>query len=106
MIMPVRVCEALPGIADYQDVDWLQIGGQIELPAQDIRLEVAHPYAAQAQFCGLEHHMIGQDRGINVPGLLLVKGSNPCLVVVNADDDSKRCTVQWLLHPIPFLIAG
>ena len=38
--------------------------------------------------------MIGQDRGINVPGLLLVKGPHPRFVVVGADDDSQGRTVD------------
>ena len=94
LTVPLRVSEILPGIADCQDVDRLQIGGEIELLAKNIRLEIAHPYAAQAQLRGLEHHVIGQDRGINVPGLLLVKGPHPRFVVIGADDDSQGRTVD------------
>ena len=32
------------------------------------------PYAAQAQLRGLEHHVVGQDGRVNVPGLFLVEG--------------------------------
>ena len=92
--VPLRVGEVFPGIANHQDIDRLQIGGKAELLAQNIWLEIAHPYAAQAQLRGLEHHVIGQDRGINVPGLLLVKGPHPRFVVVGADDDSQGRTVD------------
>ena len=94
LTVPLRGSKVFPGIANHQDVDRLQIGGEAELPAQNIRLEVAHPYAAQAQLRGLEHHVVGQDGGINVPGLLLVKGPHPCLVVVSADDDSQGRTID------------
>lgn len=94
LAVPFRVSKVFPGIANHQYVDRLQIGGKTELPAQNIRLEIAHPYAAQAQLRGLEHHVIGQDRGINVPGLLLVKGPHPRFVVVGADDDSQGRTVD------------
>ena len=30
--VPLRVGEVLPSIADYQDIDRLQIGGEVELP--------------------------------------------------------------------------
>ena len=58
LTVPLRVGEILPGIADCQDIDRLQIGREAELPAQNIRLEIAHPHAAQAQLRGLEHHVI------------------------------------------------
>ena len=94
LAVPFWVSKVFPGIADHQDVDRLQIGGEIELPAQNVRLEVAHPYAAQAQLRGLEHHVIGQDGGINVPGLLLVKRPHPRPVVVSADDNGQGRTVD------------
>jgi len=94
LTVPLRVGEVLPGIADYQDIDRLQIGGEAELLTQNIRLEAAYPYAAQAQLRGLEHHVIGQNRCVNVPGLLLVKGPHPRLVVVGADNDCQGRTVD------------
>ena len=33
--------------------------------------------------------MVGQDRGVNVAGLLLVKRPHPCLIVVGADDNGQ-----------------
>ena len=94
LAVPFRVSKVFPGIADHQDVDRLQIGGEIELPAQNVRLEVAHPYAAQAQLRGLEHHVVGQNGSVNIPGLLLVKGPHPRLVVVGADNDCQGRTVD------------
>ena len=38
--------------------------------------------------------MIGQNRGVNIPGLLLVKGPYPRLVVVGADNDCQGRTVD------------
>ena len=38
--------------------------------------------------------MVGQDSGVNVPGLLLVKGPHPRFAVVSADDDGQRCAVD------------
>ena len=38
--------------------------------------------------------MVGQNRGVNVPGLLLVKGPHPRFVAVGADNDSQRRTVD------------
>ena len=92
--VPLRVGEVLPSIADYQDIDRLQIGGEVELPAQNIRLEVAHPHATQTQLCGLEHHVVGQNGSVNIAGLLLVKGPHPRLVVVGADNDCQGRTVD------------
>ena len=40
------------------------------------------------------HHVIGQDSGINIPGLLLVKGPHPRLVMVSADNNSQGRTVD------------
>lgn len=94
LAVPLQVSKVFPGIADHQDVDRLQIGGEAELPAQNIRLEIAHPYAAQAQLRGLEHHVVGQDGGVNIPGLFLVKGPYPRLVVVGADNDSQGRTID------------
>ena len=92
--VPLRVGEVLPSIADYQDIDRLQIGGEVKLPAQNIRLEVAHPHATQTQLCGLEHHVVGQNGSVNIAGLLLVKGPHPRLVVVGADNDCQGRTVD------------
>lgn len=94
LIVPLRVSDILASVANSQYVDRLQIGGKVKLSAQNIRLEVAHPNAAQAQLRGLEHHMIGQNGGVNVPGLLLVEGAHPRLVVVGADDDGKGRSVN------------
>ena len=94
LTVPLRVSEILPGIADCQDVNRLQIGGEAELPAQNIQLEVAYPYAAQAQLRGLEHHVVGQNGSVNIPGLLLVKGPYPRLVVVGTDNDGQGRTVD------------
>ena len=33
--------------------------------------------------------MVGQDRGVNVAGLLLDKRPHPCLIVVGADDNGQ-----------------
>ena len=46
LAVPLRVSEVLTSVADSQNVDRLQVGGEVKLPAQNIRLEVAHPYAA------------------------------------------------------------
>ena len=94
LAVPFGVSKVFPCIANHQDIDRLQIGGEVELPAQDLRLEAAHPHAAQAQLRGLEHHVVGQNRCVNVPGLLLVKGPHPRFVVVGADDDSQGRTVD------------
>ncbi len=94
LAVPFWVSKVFPGIANHQDIDRLQIGREAELPAQNIRLEITHPYAAQPQLRGLEHHVIGQDRGINIPGLLLVKGPHPRLVMVSADNNSQGRTVD------------
>ena len=94
LAVPFGVSKVFPCIANHQDIDWLQIGREAELPAQNIRLEVAHPHAAQTQFRGLEHHVVGQNRCVNVPGLLLIKGPHPRLVVVSADNDSQGRTVD------------
>ena len=93
-VVPLRVSETLPGVANGQDIDRLQVGREVKFTAQNVRFEVAYPYAAQAQLRGLEHHMVGQDGGINVPGLFLVKGPHPCLVVIRTDDDGKGRTVD------------
>ena len=61
LAVPFWVSKVFPGIANHQDIDRLQIGRETELPAQNIRLEITHPYAAQPQLRGLEHHVIGQD---------------------------------------------
>ena len=94
LAVPFGVSKVFPGIANHQDIDRLQIGREAELPAQNIWFEVAHPHAAQAQLRGLEHHMICQNGSINVPGLLLVKGPHPRLVVVGADNDCQGRTVD------------
>ena len=94
LAVPFWVSKVFPGIANHQDIDRLQIGREAELPAQNIRLEITHPYAAQAQLRGLEHHVVGQDGSINVPGLLLVKGPHPRLIVVGADNDCQGRTVD------------
>ena len=94
LAVPFWVNKVFPGIANHQDIDRLQIGREAELPAQNIWLEAAHPHAAQAQLRGLEHHVICQNRCVNVPGLLLVKGPHPRFVLVGADNDGQRRTVD------------
>ena len=72
-IKAVDVSGLLIGVADNQDVDRFQVGREVKFLTQNIGIEVAYPYRSKAQLRGLEHHVVGQDRGVNVPGLLLVK---------------------------------
>ena len=77
-------------ITDCQDIDRLQVGGERKFLAKNIRLEVAYPDRTKPKLRGLKHHVIRQNGSVNVAGLLLIKGTNPCLIVISADDDSQR----------------
>ena len=81
-------------ITNSQNVYWFQIGGKFKLFAEDIRFEVADPHRTQSQFCCLNHHMVGQDRGINVTGLFFIKGTYPRFVVVSTYDNRQRRTIR------------
>ena len=73
-IKAVGVSGLLIGVADNQDVDRLQVGREVKFLPQNIGIEVAYPHRSKTQLRGLEHHVVGQDRGVNVAGLLLVSG--------------------------------
>ena len=88
-IKAVGVSGLLIGVADNQDVDRLQVGREVKFLPQNIGIEVAYPHRSKTQLRGLEHHVVGQDRGVNVAGLLLVKRPHPCLIVVGADDNGQ-----------------
>ena len=77
------------GISNCQNIDWFKMFRQFKLPAQNVRIKIAYPNASQAQFRGLQHHMVCQNRGVNVAGLFFVKGTNPCLLMVCADNDGQ-----------------
>lgn len=85
---------AIIGVADNQDVDRLQIDRKVKFLADNIRLEIADPYRTKSQLGSLKHHVIGQDGSVDVARLLLVKWTNPSLVVVGANDDGQRRTVD------------
>ena len=82
------------GISNCQNIDWFKMFRQFKLPAQNVRIKIAYPNASQAQFRGLQHHMVCQNRGVNVAGLFFVKGTNPCLLMVCADNDGQGSAVD------------
>ena len=73
LIEAIGIAGSFIGIADNQNVDRLQVGREVKFLAQNIGLEIAYPHRSKAQFCGLEHHVVGQDGGVNVTGLLLIE---------------------------------
>ena len=85
------------GIADNQNVDRLQVGREVKFLPQNIGIEVAYPHRSKTQLRGLEHHVVGQDRGVNVAGLLLVKRPHPCLIVVGAEIMARALRRCWPL---------
>lgn len=85
---------AVIGVADNQNIDRLQVGRKVKFPADNVRLKIADPYRTKTQLGGLKHHVIGQDGSVNVTGLLLVKGTNPSLIMVGANNNSQRCAVD------------
>lgn len=94
LIEAIGVAGSFIGIADNQNVDRLQVGREVKFLAQNIGLEVAYPHRSKAQLCGLEHHVVGQDGGVNVTGLLLIERPYPRLIVIGANNNSQGRTVD------------
>ena len=92
--MAVRLGVFPGSIAESQDVDGFQAFGQRELLPEDVGLEETDPHASQPQFGGLQHHVVGEDGGVNIAGLLPVKGADPVPVTVGTDDNRQRRTVD------------
>ena len=77
---------------------------QAELLAHGIGFEHADPQRIETDRCGAEHHVVRDDRGVDVADLLAVVFADPCLRRVGADDDRHRGaevarTAGQPLHP-------
>ena len=77
-------------VAHEQDVHRLDALGQRELLADGFGLEHADPQRVEPERCGRQHHVVGDDRGVDVADLLTVVLAGPDLVRVGADDDGER----------------
>lgn len=64
--------------------------GQRELLADGFGLEHADPQRVEPERCGRQHHVVGDDRGVDVADLLAVVLAGPDLVRVGANDDGER----------------
>ena len=94
LIEAIGIAGSFVGVADNQDVDRLQVGREVKFLTQNSGIEVAYPHRSKAQLCGLEHHVVGQDGGVNVTGLLLIERPYPRLIVIGADDNGQGRTVD------------
>ena len=77
-------------VAQQQDVDRRQVVGQAELLAHGLGFEHTDPQRVEPLRRGGQHHVVGDDRGVDVGDLLAVVLALPHLVGVGADDDGAR----------------
>ena len=77
-------------VTDEQDVHRLDRIGQSELLAHGFGLKHADPQRVESERCGGEHHVVGDDRGVDVADTLAVVLAGPHLGGVGADDDGRR----------------
>lgn len=77
-------------VTDEQDIHRLDRIGQSELLAHGFGLEHADPQRVESERCGGEHHVVGDDRGVDVSDTLAVVLAGPHLGGVGADDDGRR----------------
>ena len=92
-------------VTDEQDVHRLDRIGQSELLAHGFGLEHADPQRVESERCGGEHHVVGDDRGVDVADTLAVVLAGPHLGGVGADDDGRRSpevarTAREALHSL------
>lgn len=81
------------GVADREDVDRLECFGQAEFAREHLRLKVADPSRAEAELRRGEHHVVGQDRGVDVGARFLVVRPHPSPAAVRAGDHGARGAV-------------
>ena len=77
-------------VADEQDVHGFDVRRQGELLAHGFGFEHADPQRVEAQRRGGQHHVVGDDRSVDVRNMLVVVLAGPRLGGVGADDDSRR----------------
>ena len=85
--MAFWVCRRFIGIADSQDIDWLKRIRQLKFFFYNVWLEETYPYRTQAKFRSFQHHVVCQNRSIDIRSFFAVKRTFPCLRMVGADKD-------------------
>lgn len=89
------VCAACRGrravaVADQQDVHGFDVRRKGELLAHGFGFEHADPQRVEVQRRGGKHHVVGDDRRVDVRNVLAVVLTGPRLGGVGADDDGRR----------------
>ena len=80
-------------IANDQNIDWFQIIRECKLRFDYIRFEITNPDRTEAQIRSFQHHMIGQNRSVNIGSDFAIKRSFPYFRMICAHDDCERCMV-------------
>ena len=89
-VVTVGIGRGAVAVADEQDVHGLHVRGQRKLLAHGLGLEHADLQRVEPQRRGAEHHVVGDDRGVDVADHLVVVFASPRLGGVGADDDGRR----------------
>ena len=79
-----------PNAADQQDVHGFDVRRKGELLAHGFGFEHADPQRVEVQRRGGKHHVVGDDRRVDVRNVLAVVLTGPRLGGVGADDDGRR----------------
>ena len=77
-------------VAHEQDIHRFDMLRQVEFRAYGFGFEHADPQRVESQRRGAKHHVVGDDRGVDIADLLTVVLAGPDLVRVGADDDGER----------------
>ena len=85
--MTVGVGGSADAVADEQDIDGFHMFREPELFADGFGFEHADPERVKPQRrCG-QHHVVGDDRSVDVADRFTVVFAGPCFAGVGADDD-------------------
>lgn len=79
-------------IADEENIHRLNLIRQAELLADGIGLEHTDPERIESQSGSLQHHVVGDDRGVDVRNLLAIVFALPHLGRIGTDEDCQRST--------------
>ena len=81
-------------ITKCQQINRFQIIRKFKFFSDNLWIKPAYPQASKSLFGCFQHHMIRQNRSIDICRLHLIVFAHPCFIVIGAYDDNCRCTIK------------
>ena len=81
-------------ITKCQQINRFQIIRKFKFFSDNLWIKPAYPQASKSLFGCFQHHMIRQNRSIDICRLHLVVFAHPCFIVIGAYDNNCRCTIK------------